>query len=227
MPKKILIVVTSHDQLGDTGHSTGYWLEELAVPYYAFIEAGHEVTIASPNGGAAPMDPGSAADAHRNETTDRFLADAAAQEKICHTVPLQQIAASDFDAVFYPGGHGPLWDLADNSRSIAIIETMFAADKPVAAVCHGPIVLANAKAPDGKALVAGRKVTGFSNSEEAAINLTEAVPNLVEDELRAKGGEYSRMADFEAHAVRDGRLITGQNPASSHAIAKLFLDALG
>jgi putative intracellular protease/amidase len=221
---KILMVLTSHDQLGNTGHKTGFWLEEFAAPYYVFKDAGAEITLASPKGGQPPLDPKSDEPGAQTAATARFKADSASQAALAGTLKLADIRAADYDAVFYPGGHGPLWDLAEDPDSIALIESMYAQGKPVAAVCHAPGVLRNAKAADGSPLVAGKSVTGFSNTEEAAVGLTDIVPFLVEDELKSKGGRYSRGADWQSHVVRDGNLVTGQNPASSEAAAKSVLE---
>ena len=220
---KVLIVLTSHDQLGNTGRKTGFWLEELAAPYYAFKAAGAEVTLASPKGGQPPLDPKSNELSFQTELTRRFEADALATAQLAQTLRLDSVDQADFDAVFYPGGHGPLWDLAEDQRSIALIESFIAAGKHVALVCHAPGVLRHAKAPDGRPLVEGRKVTGFANTEEEGVGLTEVVPFLVEDELKAKGGMYSRGPDWGSYIVADGLLITGQNPASSAAAAQLLL----
>ncbi|WP_018266894.1 type 1 glutamine amidotransferase domain-containing protein [Methylosinus sp. LW4] len=223
---KILIVLTSHDRLGDTGRKTGFWLEELAAPYYAFEDAGATITLASPAGGQPPLDPKSNEPDFQTDLTRRFEADAAAKAQLARTVPLAEVRQEDFDTVFYPGGHGPLWDLAENAHSIALLESFIRAGKPVALVCHAPGVLRHVSAPDGKPLVAGKKVTGFANSEEEAVGLTEIVPFLVEDELRAKGGLFSKGADWAPHVVEDGLLITGQNPASSGPAARKLLEAL-
>jgi putative intracellular protease/amidase len=222
----ILMVLTSHDRLGDSGKKTGFWLEEFAAPYYVFKDAGAVVTLASPRGGQPPLDPTSdAADAQTAATT-RFKADPAAQAALAATHTLSGMNASDFDAVFYPGGHGPLWDLAEDAQSKALIEAMLAAGKPLAVVCHAPAVLRHAQAADGSSLVKGRRVTGFSNSEERAAGLTEVVPFLVEDMLNALGGQYSSVADWQPHVVADGLLITGQNPASSAPAAERLLQHL-
>ncbi|WP_251865946.1 type 1 glutamine amidotransferase domain-containing protein [Achromobacter sp. Marseille-Q4962] len=223
---KILIVLTSHDKLGDTGRKTGFWLEELAAPYYALADAGAELTLASPAGGQPPLDPKSDAPQAQTDATRRFAADARAQDLLARTLRLAEARASDYDAVFYPGGHGPLWDLAEDPHSIALIETMLAAGKPVTAVCHAPGVLRRARTADGKPLVQGRRVTGFSNSEEAAVQLTDVVPFLVEDELTRLGAHYSRAPDWQPHVVCDGLLITGQNPASSEGVAQALLERL-
>jgi len=223
---KILMVLTSHDQLGDTGKKTGFWLEELAAPYYALKDAGAEIVLASPKGGQPPLDPKSDDPDAQTDATRRFRQDAEAQRRLAHTRRLAEEQATDYDAVFYPGGHGPLWDLAEDPKSVALIETMLAAGKPVAAVCHAPGVLRHAKTADGKPLVQGRRLTGFSNAEEAAVQLTEVVPFLVEDELKKLGGQYSSGPDWEPHVVGDGLLITGQNPASSVGVAQMLLERL-
>lgn len=223
---KILMVLTSHDKLGKTGEKTGFWLEEFASPYYVFKDAGAEVTLASPLGGQPPLDPKSDAPDFQTEATHRFKADSAAQNVLSNTLKLAEVSAVDFDAVFYPGGHGPLWDLAEDSSSIALIEAMLAAGKPVAAVCHAPGVLRYAKASNGTFVVQGKTVTGFTNSEEAAVGLTEIVPFLVEDMLKENGGKYSKSEDWHPHVVTDDLLITGQNPASSEPAAKALLEKL-
>jgi putative intracellular protease/amidase len=223
---KILMALTSHDQLGNTGRKTGFWLEELAAPYYTFQEAGAEIVLASPKGGQPPLDPKSNEPANQTDMTRRFEGDAAATAQLASTVRLDSVSQADFDTVFYPGGHGPLWDLAEDKTSVALIESFLAAGKPIALVCHAPGVLRHAKAPDGQPLVAGKSVTGFTNSEEAGVGLTDVVPFLVEDELKAKGGVYSKGDDWAPYVVRDGLLITGQNPASSAPAAKLLLEQL-
>lgn len=222
----ILMVLTSHDQLGDTGKKTGFWLEEFAAPYYVFKDAGAQITIASPKGGQPPLDPKSDADDAQTDDTRRFKADSASQQALANTVLLTAVKAADFDAVFYPGGHGPLWDLAEDANSIKLIETTLAAGTPFAAVCHAPGVLRHVKAADGTPLVKGRKVTGFTNTEEAAVELTKIVPFLVEDMLVANGGIYSKGADWQSYVVADGNLITGQNPASSAGAAHALLALL-
>lgn len=222
----ILIVLTSHDQLGNTGRKTGFWLEELAAPYYVFKEAGAQLTLASPKGGQPPLDPKSNDPDFQTDHTRRFEADAEAQAALANTVRLDSVSAEQFDAVFYPGGHGPLWDLAEDKHSIALIENTLNAGKPVALVCHAPGALRHARNPDGSPLVQGKKVTGFTNSEEEAVQLTDVVPFLVEDELIRKGGQYSKIADWQPYAIRDGLLITGQNPASSTVAAKTLIAAL-
>lgn len=224
---RILMVLTSHDQLGDTGKKTGFWLEEFAAPYYVFKDAGADITLASPKGGQPPLDPKSDDVDAQTDATRRFKGDTAAQKALASTVPLGQVHADDFDAVFYPGGHGPLWDLAEDAQSIALIEKTFAAGKPLALVCHAPGVLRHTKAPDGAPLVKGKKVTGFTNSEEETVQLTKVVPFLVEDMLKANGGNYSKGADWAPHVLTDGPLITGQNPASSEQGAHALLKLLG
>ena len=223
----VLMILTSHDQLGKTGKKTGFWLEEFAAPYYAFRDAGVAITLASPKGGQPPLDPKSDEPANQTHDTDRFRKDTDAQATLGSTLKLSTLQAADYDAVFYVGGHGPLWDLAEDADSIALIETMYAADKPVAAVCHGPGVLRHPRRADGQPLVAGKKVTGFTNSEEAAVQLTDVVPFLVEDELKRLGGQYSQLADWQPYAVVDGNLVTGQNPASSVVVAQAVLKLLG
>jgi putative intracellular protease/amidase len=227
MTKNILMVLTSHDQLGDTGKKTGFWLEEFAAPYYVFKDAGAQITLASPKGGQPPLDPKSDDPGAQTDATRRFKADTDAQKVLANTVVLASVRAEDFDAVFYPGGHGPLWDLAEDAQSIALIEKTFAAGKPLALVCHAPGVLRHAKAPDGKPLVEGKKVTGFTNTEEEAVQLTKIVPFLVEDMLQANGGQYSKGADWAPYVLTDGNLITGQNPASSEQGAHAVLQQLG
>jgi len=222
----ILIVLTSHDTLGNTGRKTGFWLEEFAAPYYAFLDAGAKITLASPLGGQPPLDPKSDDPDAQTDDTRRFQKDADAQRVLASTRRLSDVQASDYDAVFYPGGHGPLWDLAEDAKSVALIETMLAAGKPVSAVCHAPGVLRHAKTADGKPLVQGRQVTGFSNAEEAAVQLTDVVPFLVEEELKKLGGLYSSGPDWQSHVVSDGLLITGQNPGSSVGVAKALLERL-
>jgi putative intracellular protease/amidase len=223
---KILIVLTSHDTLGNTGRKTGFWLEEFAAPYYAFVDAGATVTLASPQGGQPPLDPKSDDPDAQTDDTRRFRQDAEAQRLLASTRRLAEVQAADYDSVFYPGGHGPLWDLAEDAKSVALIETMLAAGKPVSAVCHAPGVLRHAKTADGKPLVQGRQVTGFSNAEEAAVQLTDVVPFLVEDELVRLGGVYSKGPDWQPYVVSDGLLVTGQNPASSVGVAQALLARL-
>ncbi|MBU2328372.1 MAG: type 1 glutamine amidotransferase domain-containing protein [Alphaproteobacteria bacterium] len=223
---KILMVLTSHDQLGDTGKKTGFWLEEFAAPYYVLKDAGADVTLASPKGGQPPLDPKSDEPDAQTEATGRFKSDQTAQQLLASTTPLSHIDPADFDAVFYPGGHGPLWDLAEDKDSIALIEAFAAKNRPVATVCHAPAVLRHVKGKDGKPLVSGRKVTGFTNSEEEAVGLTDVVPFLVEDMLQERGGLYEKGADWSVHVVTDGKLVTGQNPASSEEAAKALLALL-
>lgn len=223
---RILMVLTSHDELGSTGKKTGFWLEEFAAPYYVFKDAGAKITLSSPAGGQPPLDPKSAEKNFQTTATDRFNRDKAAQAALATTVKLQTVSADDYDALFYPGGHGPLWDLSEDKHSIALIEAMYAEGKPVGAVCHAPGVLRHARSADGAPLVKGKAVTGFSNSEEAAVGLTEVVPFLVEDELKQAGGNYSKGADWQAHVVCDGNLVTGQNPASSAPAARALLALL-
>jgi putative intracellular protease/amidase len=223
---KILMVLTSHDELGNTGRKTGFWLEELAAPYYTFKKAGAEITLASPKGGRPPLDPKSNEPGFQSDETRRFEADAEAMAALADTVRLADVAVTEFDTIFYPGGHGPLWDLAEDPISIALIERFLAANKPVALVCHAPGVLRHVKTATGRPLVEGKKVTGFTNSEEEAVGLTDVVPFLVENELKAKGGIYSRGPDWGSYAVQDGLLITGQNPGSSTETARLLIGAL-
>jgi putative intracellular protease/amidase len=223
---KILIVLTSHDQLGNTGRKTGFWLEELAAPYYVFKEAGAQLMLASPKGGRPPLDPKSNDPAFQTDDTRRFEGDAEAEAALANTLRLDTVAHEQFDAVFYPGGHGPLWDLAEDRNSIALIENTLNSGKPVALVCHAPGVLRHARKVDGRPLVEGRKVTGFTNSEEEAVELTDVVPFLVEDELIRNGGLYSKEGDWQSYVIRDGLLITGQNPASSKEAAKELIALL-
>ncbi|RLU05029.1 type 1 glutamine amidotransferase domain-containing protein [Pseudomonas prosekii] len=223
---KILMVLTSHDQLGNTGKKTGFWLEEFAAPYYTFKDAGAQLTLASPKGGQPPLDPKSDEPDAQTAATERFRKDSAAQSALASTVVLSSVKAEDFDAVFYPGGHGPLWDLAEDQHSIALIEAIYQAGKPVATVCHAPGVLRHVKDADGQPLVKGKRVTGFSNSEEEAVQLTDVVPFLVEDELKAKGGIYSKGEDWASYVTTDGLLLSGQNPASSEATAEALLAKL-
>lgn len=222
----ILMVLTSHDQLGNTDKKTGFWLEEFAAPYYTFKDAGATITLASPRGGQPPIDPKSDTPDAQTKDTQRFKADSAAQTALAHTLKLNEVAVGDFDAVFYPGGHGPLWDLAEDAASIALIEATLAAGKPVALVCHAPGVLRHVKAANGDPVVRGKNVTGFTNSEEQAAGLTEIVPFLVEDMLKNNGGNYAKVADWQPYVLKDGLLITGQNPASSEPAAKELLEQL-
>jgi len=223
---KILMVLTSHEELGDTGKKTGFWLEEFAAPYYVFKDAGAQVTLASPAGGQPPLDPTSDQADAQTDDTRRFKQDDEAQAQLAATQKLSQVQAEDFDAVFFPGGHGPLWDLADDPDSRRLIEGFASADRPVAAVCHGPAVFRDAQGPDGQPLVAGRRVTGFANSEEEAAGLTDVVPFLVQDMLTEKGGRYEKGEDWSSFVLQDGKLITGQNPASSAEAAKRLLEVL-
>lgn len=224
---KILMVLTSHDRMGDTGHETGFWLEEFAAPYYVFKDAGAQVTLASPKGGLPPVDPNSQAEEALTDETRRFEADAEARSQLAETHKLAEVEVNDFDAVFFPGGHGPLWDLTQDPDVRRLVEGFMAAERPVAAVCHAPTVLLEARTPEGDPLVKGRKVTGFANSEEQAVGLTDVVPHLLEDALKSLGGQYQRGSDdFAPFQVRDGLLITGQNPASSAPAAHLLLEVL-
>lgn len=222
----ILMIVTSHDKLGETGRKTGFWLEELAAPYYVFLDAGARVTLATPKGGRPPMDPGSAEIQFQTSATRRFLGDSVAMARLDATVPLTSVRGEDYDALFFPGGHGPLWDLANDIQSIALIEKTIASGKPVGAVCHGPAALMRAKMPNDSPLVAGLAVTGFTNSEEQAVGLEKVVPFSIEDEFIRLGGRFERGGDFAPHAVQDGLVVTGQNPASSEAAAHKLLDLL-
>jgi putative intracellular protease/amidase len=222
----VLFVLTSHDQLGDTGKKTGFWIEEFAAPYYVMADAGVDVTLASPKGGQPPIDPKSAEPDAQTEATKRFNEDKALQEKLASTHKLSDVKAEDYDAIFYPGGHGPLWDLTNDRDSIALIEAFTKQNKPVAAVCHGPAVLTQAKGPNGEALVKGKKVTGFTNTEEEAVQLTKVVPFLLEDKLKELGGDYSKGPDWGSYTVKDGLLVTGQNPGSSEEAAHELLKML-
>ncbi|UTW04429.1 type 1 glutamine amidotransferase domain-containing protein [Amphritea atlantica] len=222
----ILFVLTSHDALGDTGEKTGFWIEEFAAPYYVFADAGADITLASPTGGQPPIDPKSALEDFQTEDTRRFDQDAVLQQKLATTLKLSDISADDYDAVFYPGGHGPMWDLTNDQNSIELIESFSRQGKLISAVCHAPSVLLNTKNAQGEPLVKNRKVTGFTNTEEAAVGLTDVVPFLLEDELKKRGGLYSQGADWAPYAVEDGLLITGQNPASSSLVAKAVLARL-
>ncbi|WP_340262452.1 type 1 glutamine amidotransferase domain-containing protein [Sulfitobacter pontiacus] len=223
---KILMVLTSHDKLGDTGNKTGFWLEEFAAPYYVFKDAGAEITLASPKGGQPPIDPSSDADDAQTEATKRFKSDDAAQKELANTEVLSSVSANGFDAIFYPGGHGPLWDLAEDKASINLIESFAASDRPVGAVCHAPAVFKHTKGTDDKPLVSGKTVTGFTNTEEEAVGLTDVVPFLVEDMLKTNGGTYKKGDDWASFVVTDGKLVTGQNPASSEEAAHKLLSLL-
>ena len=222
----VLVILTSHDELGDTGEKTGFWLEEFTTPYYYLKDAGVHVTLASPKGGKPPLDPKSYTPEAQTDSTRRFDSDPAAQNELANTVTLADLNVDQFDAVFYPGGHGPLWDLRSDADSIALIESFVAAGKPVAAVCHAPAVLLNAKGANGEPLVKGKQVTGFSNTEEAAVQLSDVVPYLLEDELVAMGGLYRKVDDWGPLAVVDGLIITGQNPGSSEAVAEALVKAI-
>lgn len=218
--KNVLMVLTSHSELGDTGEKTGFWVEEFAAPYYAFIEAGLNVSLASPAGGQPPIDPKSELADFQTPSTKRYDADSEVQALMANTAVLASINAEDYDAVFYPGGHGPLWDLVDNSDSITLIESFLAANKPVAAVCHATAAFLNVKDAAGEYAVKGKGITGFTNSEEDAVQLTDIVPFLLEDELIKRGGDYQKVADWNAFAIQDGLLISGQNPQSSELAAE-------
>ena len=224
---KILMVLTSHDQLGTTGRKTGFWLEELAAPYFVFKDAGAEIVLASPKGGQPPLDPKSNEPEFRTDLTRRFEADAAANAQLASTVRLDSVRQEDFDSVFYPGGHGPMWDLAEDPNSIRLLEAFLAAGKTFAVVCHSSGALRHVKTPSGRLLVDGKTVTGFTNGEEEAVGLTKVVPFLVEDELVSLGATFSKVTNWGVHTVADGQLITGQNPASSGPAAKLLLEVLG
>lgn len=222
----ILMVLTSHDQMGDTGHKTGFWLEEFTAPYYVFKDAGANITLASPKGGQPPVDPNSEGEDALTETTRRFQQDAHAKESLASTKKLADVNMADFDAIFYPGGHGPLWDLANDKKSVDLIKSAYEQDKVIGAVCHAPAVFRDVEIKPGQNLVGGRNVTGFSNSEEDTVGLTKIVPFLVEDMLKDKAGRYTCGDDFTPHIVVDGKLITGQNPPSSEGTAKALLQAL-
>jgi putative intracellular protease/amidase len=224
--KKVLFLLTSHSQLGNTGEKTGFWIEEFAAPYYELADKGYEITIATPLGGQPPIDPKSDQEDAQTEDTKRFKTDADLQQKLATTVKLSEVNSADYDAVFYPGGHGPLWDLATNEKSISLIESFYNSNKPVAFVCHSPAVLKEVKREDGEYLVKGKKVTGFSNSEEKAVGLTDVVPFLLEDALQKNGAIYSKTGDWQPYAVEDGLLITGQNPASSKLVAQKLMQQL-
>jgi putative intracellular protease/amidase len=224
---RVLMVLTSHDELGDTGRKTGFWLEELAAPYYRFKDAGWDITLVSPAGGQPPLDPVSNQPDAQTDDTRRFEADSEATTALANTARLDSVAADDFDAVFYPGGHGPLWDLAEDRDSVRLIERTLRSGKPVTLVCHAPGVLRHTTTEDGTPLVQGKKVTGFTNTEEAGVQLTDVVPFLVEDELTKLGGRYSKSDDWQPYVVQDGLLITGQNPASSAPAADALIALLG
>ncbi|WBX70394.1 type 1 glutamine amidotransferase domain-containing protein [Tenacibaculum retecalamus] len=224
--KKVLFVLTSHEDLGNTGEKTGFWIEEFAAPYYLLKDKGIKITLASPKGGQPPIDPKSASPDFQTPATVRFNEDKETQEVLSKTIKLETVNQADYDAVFYPGGHESLWDLAEDKNSIALIESFYKNNKPVAAVCHAPAIFKHTKNTDGTSLVNGKKVTGFTNGEEEAVQLTSVVPFLVEDMLKSNGGIYSKKADWNPYAVEDGLLITGQNPASSELVAELLLEKL-
>jgi putative intracellular protease/amidase len=221
------MVLTSHDRLGDTGEKTGFWLEEFAAPYYEFADAGAQITLASPAGGQPPLDPKSDSAGAQTELTKRFRSDAAAQQELANTKKLSDVSADDFDAIFYPGGHGPMWDMPDNATSISLIEAFNRAGKPVGAVCHAPVALVNVQQPSGPGLMRGKRVTGFSNSEESGVGLTDVVPFLLEDRIKEVGGRYDKGDDWGPYVLVDGNLVTGQNPASSVPAAREMLKLLG
>jgi putative intracellular protease/amidase len=223
---KVLFVLTSHSELGDTGLKTGFWIEEFAAPYYTLADEGVEITIASPKGGQPPIDPKSDEPENQTAATERFHSDAALNDKLSKSLVLAEINEQDYDAVFYPGGHGPLWDLANDADSISLIEDFYKKNKPVALVCHAPGALVHVKAENGEPLVKGKEVTGFSNTEEEAVQLTKVVPFLVEDEMKNLGAIYSKGSDWGSYVKQDGLLITGQNPGSSEEAANLLLAAL-
>ena len=224
--KKVLFVLTSHDELGNTGHKTGFWIEEFAAPYYKLLDKGINITLASPKGGQPPVDPKSDTPESSTPATERFKKDAETQKKLAHTIMLADVKEADYDAIFYPGGHGPLWDLSEDKNSIKLIETFYSHNKPVAAVCHAPAIFLHTKNKEGEPLVKGKKVTGFSNEEEEAVQLSKVVPFLVEDMLKENGGDYSKLSNWQPYAIQDGLLITGQNPASSELVAEKLLEML-
>ncbi|SPJ34958.1 type 1 glutamine amidotransferase domain-containing protein [Kushneria phyllosphaerae] len=223
---RILMVLTSHDEMGNTGHKTGFWAEEFAAPYYTFLDAGCDITLATPAGGAAPIDPNSEGEDAQTDATRRFYADDEAKARIANTQRLADMRAEDFDTVFYPGGHGPLWDLTENQDSIALLEDFLRQDKPIASVCHAPTAFLNLKNEQGEFVIKGKRVAGFTNEEEAAVGLTDVVPHLLEDELKRRGADYQKVEAFAPFAVVDGLVITGQNPASSEAVADKLLESL-
>jgi len=223
---KVLIVLTSHSDLGDTGQKTGFWIEEFAAPYYLMADNGVELTISSPKGGQPPIDPKSDSPENQTPATKRFHADEALKAKLANSLKLSEVNQGDYDAVFYPGGHGPLWDLAEDKNSIILIESFYEHNKPIAFVCHAPAALVHVKTANGEPLVKGKQVTGFSNTEEEAVQLTKVVPFLLEDELKNLGATYSKGADWSSHVMKDGLLITGQNPGSSEETAKMLLETL-
>ncbi|WP_445621524.1 type 1 glutamine amidotransferase domain-containing protein [Kushneria sp. Sum13] len=223
---RILMVLTSHDEMGNTGHKTGFWAEEFAAPYYTFLDAGCDITLATPAGGAAPIDPNSEGEDAQTDATRRFYADEDAKARIANTQRLADMRAEEFDTVFYPGGHGPLWDLTENQDSIALLEDFLRQQKPIASVCHAPTAFLNLKDEQGEFAIKGKRVAGFTNEEEAAVGLTDVVPHLLEDELKRRGADYQKVEAFAPFAVVDGLVITGQNPASSEAVAEKLLEAL-
>jgi putative intracellular protease/amidase len=223
---KVLMVLTSHSDLGSTGKKTGFWIEEFAAPYYILADSGAQITIASPKGGQPPVDPTSEMPDNQTASTERFYKDNALIDKVAHTLKLSDIHQEDYDAVFYPGGHGPLWDLATDKTSIELIESFYNEQKPIAFVCHAPAALVNVKSVNGEPLVKGKHVTGFSNTEEEAVDLTNVVPFLLEDELKKNGAHYSKGDDWASYVKQDGLLITGQNPGSSEEAAQLLLEVL-
>lgn len=223
---KVLFVLTSHSELGNTGEKTGFWIEEFAAPYYVMADAGVEVTIASPKGGQPPIDPKSDSLENQTPATKRFHSDEALKAKLSDSLKLSEVQEGEYDAVFYPGGHGPLWDLAEDKSSISLIESFHQNNKPIAFVCHSPAALVHVNAANGEPLVKGKEVTGFSNTEEEAVQLTDVVPFLLEDELKNLGASYSKGADWSSYVKKDGLLITGQNPGSSEEAAKLLLETL-
>jgi len=224
--KNVLFVLTSNDEMGNTGKKTGFWVEEFAAPYYILTDAGYNVTLASPKGGQPPIDPNSDSEDAATEDTKRFDKDKKTQEVLANTKKLEDVNQKDFDAVFYPGGHGLLWDLVENKTSKKLIESFLENNKPISFVCHAPAILKNIQGTDGEALVKGKKVTGFTNGEEEAVQLTDVVPFLIEDMMKEKGADYSKIGDWEPYALEDGLLITGQNPASSSKVAKLLMNRL-
>lgn len=225
--KNILFVITSNDKMGDTDHKTGFWIEEFAAPYYILKDAGYDITLSSPKGGQPPIDPNSETEDAQTKATERFKMDKEAKTLLANTHKLSEINEADYDAVFYPGGHGVLWDLVEDKTSIQLIESFNANQKPIAFVCHAPAVLKHPKNSNGESIVKGKKVTGFTNQEEAAVQLTEVVPFLLEDMLIENGGVYSKIDDWQSYAVEDGNLITGQNPGSSEKVAELLAKHLG
>lgn len=223
---KVLIVLTSHSELANTGKKTGFWMEEFAAPYYVLKDAGAEITLASPKGGQPPVDPKSTEPQNHTPATTRYDADESLKKQLANTKKLSEVKADDFDAVFFPGGHGPLWDLSNDPHSIKLIQDFWSAGKPIAAVCHAPAALLNVKDDNGDPLVKGKSVTGFSNTEEEAVQLSKIVPFLLEDELKKRGAKYSKKLDWDSYVLKDGALITGQNPASSEEAAKELLTVL-